>query len=363
MNLLIINGVAYPKYKLGGTAYTTYYLGQALANKGENVVVACWNKSDTYFSKEQSSLNINNRFSIIYFPKTSIWNFIQSIKKLYAQIKNSDRILLNTAWQSYGLVAYACLKILKREYILYPHGSFDEGVFNGWKKRIFFYFFDKQIATSSKVVVALNAREQNSLRKLGITNSRIIQNGVAVFNSSSTFIPPKVLEKKEFILFLGRIVEKKGVLELIGAFDLIKHSGSNLMLVMAGPVTDTMESRLKGLSKFSSEIVFIGPVMDDLKWWLYENTNVFVLPSFSEGQPIALLEALSKGAICCASKACGVNVEFTRGIVIDNVVAKDIADGIMHCIGLKNNGFKKESPSVVKSWDQVADETLKILYD
>lgn len=100
---------------------------------------------------------------------------------------------------------------------------------------------------------------------------------------------------EDYLLWMGRLTPEKRVDWLIKAFREIKGKVPNLKLVIAGGSSATDEY-VKGLKKFAGDderIIFTGYVAGQEKEELFSNSLLFVLPSYLEGLPIALLEAMS----------------------------------------------------------------------
>lgn len=122
-----------------------------------------------------------------------------------------------------------------------------------------------------------------------------IPNGVSISTevskgyNSSALLSDLLIKPKEYILFVGRLVPEKGVSDLIKAFN---QSHTELKLVILGS-TDHKDNYYQSLKNNASEsIIFAGfRNGDDLKA-LFHNAKLFVLPSYHEGLPIALLEAI-----------------------------------------------------------------------
>jgi glycosyltransferase involved in cell wall biosynthesis len=123
----------------------------------------------------------------------------------------------------------------------------------------------------------------------------IIPNGVTLPEIPNTMQALKTfdLERKRYILLVGRFVPEKRHLDLIAAFNKIDLPGWKLVLVGDADHADEYSRSIKALAKQSSNIVVTGfqsglPLSE-----LYANAGVFVLPSSHEGLPIVMLEALS----------------------------------------------------------------------
>lgn len=104
------------------------------------------------------------------------------------------------------------------------------------------------------------------------------------------------------ILFLGWVDQYwKGILDLIKAFALLKNTDAELHI--AGDGTDMHNARnLVEQLGLSHKIVFHGWVQKVQKIELLRDSAIFVLPSYSEGYPNALVEAMAAGLPCIASK-------------------------------------------------------------
>jgi glycosyltransferase involved in cell wall biosynthesis len=100
---------------------------------------------------------------------------------------------------------------------------------------------------------------------------------------------------KNYLLFLSRVHEKKGVDLLINAYLKLKKEYSNVPdLVIAGPGLDTAYGkRMLELARDNAFIHFPGMVTGDSKWGAFYGCDAFILPSHQENFGIAVAEALA----------------------------------------------------------------------
>jgi glycosyltransferase involved in cell wall biosynthesis len=95
-------------------------------------------------------------------------------------------------------------------------------------------------------------------------------------------------------MFMGSIDERKGVFDLIEA---IKQSNCKTHLkIYGGFLNDSFtKNRFERLIRNDASIEYCGYVSGEKKEEAYSNSDVFVLPSYAEGMPIVIMEALAKG--------------------------------------------------------------------
>jgi glycosyltransferase involved in cell wall biosynthesis len=128
------------------------------------------------------------------------------------------------------------------------------------------------------------------LRELQFPESMItmIPNGVDISAWDATTAPERV----NHFLFLGRIEPAKGVFELLEAFGAVhaKHPQVRLTLAGDGPSRPELEERTAE-SGVAPYVRFVGRVAYEDLGTLFAEVDCLVLPSYSEGMPLSVLEA------------------------------------------------------------------------
>ncbi len=185
-----------------------------------------------------------------------------------------------------------CLSIAARLYqipvIHTSHGvSFAYENFNIVKKylEIFFYKF-----SGFKKIITVDKTALESFKKVNINNVIFIPNGIDL----ALFKTLKKNKSKKFfeILFVGRLVNQKGISYLINACNLINKQGIQFKLNIVGEGEE--EKKLKLLVKslnLDKKIIFNKKERYDKIANYYNTADLFVLPSIWEGFPIVILEA------------------------------------------------------------------------
>ena len=152
-------------------------------------------------------------------------------------------------------------------------------------------------ATLTVTISKYSAQKIHQFYGVEETQIRIAPNGV----DTQRFKPSKAcetikrqigIESKLCVLFVGRLIPRKGLTYLIEAARHIvkEHSQTVFLIVGDGPLKKHLLSHIKEV-KLASTFVFISEVNEKLLPALYNCADVFVLPSIQEGQGIALLEA------------------------------------------------------------------------
>lgn len=161
---------------------------------------------------------------------------------------------------------------------------------------------EKNAAKYADAVIVLNRKEQKYFRKVYGRETVLIRNGVSPLKPrEASLITEKYgLKKDDYVLFLGRLVPEKGLICLLDAY---KKSGIDKKLVIAGDSSDTGEyvTEIKKRAQKDKRILFTGFEKGQVMEELLSNAYLYLLPSFVEGMPISLLEAMSIGCCCVTS--------------------------------------------------------------
>jgi len=145
-------------------------------------------------------------------------------------------------------------------------------------------------------VIAIDNTTKNAIKKhLPLANVVLIPNCIDLADTPSFNISES---SKKTILFAGWVVPTKGVTELLEAWSQIKHEGWKLQL--AGPNIDSYKQKL--MENYQSKnIQFLGEIPHNKVMELMATCDIFVLPSYTEGFPNVVLEAMTHGKSIIAS--------------------------------------------------------------
>lgn len=233
--------------------------------------------------------------------------------------------------------------------------------------KLFLRFCEWMGTTYANEIIAIaNNISDDINRKFG-RNATVIPNGVEIPNLADTDdILEKVgLQKKKYLLAVGRFVPEKGFGDLVDAFN--DGDFENLKLVIVGDVDheDKYNRYLKMKASKNSKVVLTGFLTGQPLYELYSYAGLFVLPSYYEGLSIVLLEAMGYGLSCIASDIpANRNVELSEDRFFKAGDVMSLTAKIKEFINkpLKEEERKKQIDIIAEkyNWDKIANETLKI---
>lgn len=172
--------------------------------------------------------------------------------------------------------------------------SYTQKKWNNCAKR-FLKFSEKISVKNSDVVIFISEvlKEEMSV-KYSFNNFRMIPNGVTLPKKSTgtEYIESLGLEKNKYIVGVGRFLEEKGFDFLIRSYKKTGLTDYKLVLVGDEDYPTDYSTRLKSFAK-ENDIVLTGFIKDEKLNQIYTFAGLYVMSSFDEGLPIALLEALS----------------------------------------------------------------------
>ncbi len=262
---------------------------------------------------------------------------------LKSNIARYDSIVVNGIWQYHSFGVWRALHNSPKPYYVFTHGMLDPWFRRYYplkhaKKWLYWPWADYRVLRDARAVLFTSEEERLQARKsfwLYRANERVVAYGTAGPPQDSLHALEAFcrqfpqLRGRRFLLFLGRIHEKKGCDLLIRAFAEQANSQSDLLLVMAGPDQTGWAGSLKETAKHlgvCERIVWIGMVRGDVKWGALHACEAFVLPSHQENFGIAVVEALA----CAKPVLISNKVNIWREIEQDGagIVADDTQSGV-----------------------------------
>jgi poly(glycerol-phosphate) alpha-glucosyltransferase len=195
---------------------------------------------------------------------------------------------------------------------------------SAWKKSIAAALFERAHLGGAACLHALNEAEARAIRAFGLRNPIcVIPNGVELPATEISSAPDWAgwTNGRKVALFLGRIHPKKGLANLICAWRRVMCSiaPTDWALVIAGWDQKGHQKKLQELVReleLDGSVYFVGPHFGEAKAASLAHAEVFVLPSLSEGLPMAVLEAWSYGRPVVMTPQCNLPEGFQAGAAL-----------------------------------------------
>lgn len=213
--------------------------------------------------------------------------------------------------------------------LIAPHGMLDSGAFaiSRRKKQLVWHGWERRALQASRCLHALCSAEAQSIRALlPVAPIAVIPNGVQLPSAVDPSLPPPLWASvipagTPVLLFFGRFHAKKGLEPLLHAWQALSIAveRSGWWLALVGYGDDGALQRRVSAAQARGELpqVFVGgPAFGSHKAAVLHGASAFVLPSFSEGLPMAALEAMAHQLPCLLSSACNLPEAFTAGAAL-----------------------------------------------
>lgn len=209
-----------------------------------------------------------------------------------------DVVHENSCWMPGSAFTQKWAQNLGYRVVLTPHGMLEPWILKRhyWTKKIpALLLYQKAAIKRANIIHATAESEKENLLKLGYnTHIKVIANGIDVAN-----IEMKTSWKRnKEILFLSRVHVKKGLNFLIEAVAQLKEEMRDytVRIVGEGEAAYINELRAFALQLDVDDIIsFEGGVYGNRKWKLFQQADLFVLPTYSENFGIVVAEALASG--------------------------------------------------------------------
>ncbi len=296
---------------------------------------------------------------------TPISNFyrefsIEMYDFLKKNIQEYDIIHMHGIWHFGSLAPF--LIPHKAALAITIHGLLDKWAVahSKWKKDIVTALYQKRILGKADLIQINNTdEEEDVIRYLGYrpANMVIVPNGMKV--AEYVTLPEKgtfrkkhgISPQQQMILFMGRLNIKKGLDLLLPAFKQVYEKLPDAVLILAGPDDGYQAETEEFIRKNNLEdrVKLVGMLTDTIKKEALSDADLFVLPSYSEGFSIAVLEAMTSKVPTLVSDRVGFGdyIKKYNAAYLTPLNSDGVAKGLLKILQdknyaeeLKNQAFK-----------------------
>ena len=264
----------------------TYEFMQEIKAEGHDVTVYGQFVDDRLVSKNDNLKEFN--FVGLKHKSNKIINYLCLYLYAIKYIIKSDFIYFHYP-TAYKYLAIICF-LLKKDYAIHIRGTLN--LYD--KASVFIY---KQ----AKFIITMSDNFTDKVNQLCGKNKAVSLKRALIPYTDKDIVYDRVYKSKDFynILFLARIVFDKGIIELFQAISKLKKVNKyRFRLNLVGPLNISNDELMKYIKEYDIEdmINIVGPVWDyNKKAQLYLENDVYILPSYHEGFPQTLYEAMVFG--------------------------------------------------------------------
>ncbi len=218
---------------------------------------------------------------------------------------------------------------------------------------------------ADKIIVVSNYIKKHVEEKYKRNDLVVIPNGINLHElvESTETLKRYGLEPKKYIFTACRFVPEKGLHDLIEAYRRLNNPEFKLVITGDADHESNYSKNLKKLVSQTQRVVLTGVLYGRQLQELYSNAKLFVLPSYYEGLPLALLEALSYGLDVVVS-----DIPAHREVPLPEYLyfpAGDVEKLKEKIVEVYNKGMNEEEKNRIVSylkenhnWDSIANKVF-----
>jgi glycosyltransferase involved in cell wall biosynthesis len=323
------------------------------------LLVRPWEEDNLFINKIEKADYYIQRIPVALKPRSEgrdYFRLVRCILYLYRVLKGNRFDVVHTHGYFADIIGVPVSRLLR-----IPHLSTCHGFISNDRNLKIYNSLDRFSLRFCNRIIAVSEGIKDDLIKNGISGSKIvvIQNAVQNSYNPDSFEESKQERRKilgikenEYVAgYIGRLSDEKGLEYLIEAGPILreKDEAIKILIIGDGPKRKELENltKKKGLER---EIFFTG-FQNNIEEWM-PVLDIFVLPSLTEGTPMALLEAMSAGIPPIASAVGGV-----PKVVEDGINGFLVPPGDFQAISAKVIALKK-NPELQK---KIASEAVNLI--
>ena len=273
-------------------------------------------------------------FIQIFYPILILVQLIR-LKKILKKFQ-PDIVHINPSLSIIAIIRdFIFLRTIKKEgypVLLFIHG-WQKKISNRFENPIWKHYFKKQFEMADAIVVLAN-EFKNILLTLGLNPHKIYVSSTMVESAQYKQIDKKFSEPFN-ILFCGNFIKSKGPYELVDAIPFVieKYPDTSFNFLGDGKELKKIKEKVKAMG-IQKNVNFAGYKTGKEKIDYFKQAHIFVFPSYSEGFPTVILEAMAAGAIPIYTPVGGLKntlIDLRNGLMIKTQPPnpKELADQIM----------------------------------
>ena len=360
MKVGVIGTRGFPEIQ-GGLETHCMELYTRLANS-YNIQVTVYRRSPYLNAKNRDSIYPNIRFVDFLVPKSkNLETFLHAfLATIHALFQRYDIVHFHNTGPGFfiPLLRFSRAKIV----FTYHNISYIQNKWGVWARRFLSSSEIISMRSSDYIIFISDVLRSEMSAKYLLKNFKVLPNGVniSVKSLNSDYIDSIGLEKYKYIIGVGRFLEEKGFDYLIRSFAQSGIIDYKLVLVGDTDYPTDYSNRLRFLAR-ENNIVLTGFIKGENLRQVFSFARLFIISSYAEGHPIALLEAMSYNIEVLASNIpANLQIGLEKKDYFKVGDEDDLKEKIL--IKLSEKGDRNYTDLLLSkyNWDTIADETYKI---
>ncbi|MFA6407397.1 MAG: glycosyltransferase [Candidatus Paceibacterota bacterium] len=362
MKILHLIPTYFPAQKAMGPIAPTHFLNKELVRRGVEVTVYTTNLDGfDMLSVPTGEPIIIDGVKVYYFSTVfRSWYYSPEMCKMISKtIGNFDLVHITSVFLAISYFGSRYSLKNNKPYIISPHGSLMKEPLrmkSAHKKRLYLSCIEGRALFRAAAIhfTTTQEKEEYNAQHLPLAHSFVIPNSFDPSEFDREIASPthgefrkkfKIAPEKKIILSLGRLNWKKGFDTLIPALSKIVVDIPEAILVIAGDDNENYGKEIKKLIHFynvDNHVMFVGLVSGAMRIGAFRESNVFVLPSYSENFGMAIIEAMYCELPVVVTEGVGISKDIlsARAGHIIKKNEKELADSVVELLNNSEGAHK-----------------------
>lgn len=352
-----------PSKPLGGTAVVTYNIARILARNGDEVLVITTRSDAAPGESDMEGFRVH-RVRIFRIKALKYAFFCLKVVLVLRKFR-PDVVHAQALWT--GLPAFMAKKVTGRPYLVNTHGG------DIYYPRQFKGLLSKIVLRNADTAVAETEDMKKEMQKVCDRDVLVIGNGVNPeefrrYTREEARRQFGIGDSDKVILFVGTLGPVKGVKYLIDAMPVIKreHPAARLLIVGDGMDRDDLEAQTNRLN-MEKDITFYGRTNNAVRDECLAASDLFVLPSLSEGFPNVIAEAMAAGLPIVTTRVRGlpeIVADGKNGFLVEPANSSQLAEKVSFI--LNSDSLRVEMSgnnrawAEANSWDKIVERFKEV---
>ncbi|WP_181391670.1 glycosyltransferase [Methanospirillum lacunae] len=297
-------------------------------------------------------ISTKNRFFLYMLYLLSLLKMVKSLFKY----KSVDIIIFSSGIP-FILPLIIQSRILRKKVIVMAGGSIFYSSLMDIKKNLFYLkilrFFELLCYYSVTTIAVESEKSERNLNLYKFKNKVKIF-GSFVYIDTDKFSPSIAYENRKFIVgFIGGFFNNKGILNFVRSIDYLSSSSNNIsyLIIGDGPIKESVKATINSQNSFNRIHLISWVSHNDIPSFLNE-MRLLVVPSYSEGIPAIILEAMSCGTPVLSTSVGGISdiiKDGKNGFILESNTPECIAKKIEIAMNYYNiQKISKNARDVIK---------------